>query len=580
MMTVPEGLLREIEPLIEQIMAEWQVPALGLAVVRKLEPILVEAFGLRDVEAGRPATTSTQFAVCSVTKSFTAAGLAMLVDERKLEWDKPVRTYMPEFRMHDPIATERLAIRDMLTHRSGLPRHDWVHMPGQLSRAQMLAALAYLEPSRDFRAAYQYQNLIYSAAGMLAERITGQSWEKFTRARLLEPLGMKDSAFSFADMQKAADFAWPYAMIEDDRRRAPLREIRAAPAGSITASIAAMANYLRFHLDLGNFAGRRLLSAASARLMQSPLMYCGRSEHAEIGDLHYGLGFEVFHYDGERIVQHGGGAMGWGSLMTMVPRRGVGTVILTNRSPSPVPHILAYTIIEKLCGLAQVPWLERMRKAKEAWRAQREQNREARSTARKPGTAPSHPLADYVGSYEHPAYGRVSIEIDGDRLVWHGLDCVRALHHRHFDIFEFPDRDTEDVDSWLAALTVSFAYDREGNIDRLAVPLEPLVADIVFRRVPDGASFDRSFLDACAGTYRSGTLEHVVALDADGQLTLSPAGQRTYCLEPYRGTTFALQELQGFRVEFRRNPSGVVDAIIFHQPNGTFIAKRVEEPAA
>src|SRR6266481_2068890 len=118
----------------------------------------------------------------SVTKSFTAAGLAMLVDERKLEWDKPVRTYMPEFRMHDPIATERLAIRDMLTHRSGLPRHDWVHMPGQLSRAQMLAALAYLEPSRDFRAAYQYQNLIYSAAGMLAERITGQSWEKFTRA--------------------------------------------------------------------------------------------------------------------------------------------------------------------------------------------------------------------------------------------------------------------------------------------------------------------------------------------------------------------------------------------------------------
>src|SRR5205823_3985738 len=227
---------------------------------------------------------------------------AMLVDERKLEWDKPVRTYMPEFRMHDPIATERLAVIDMLTHRSGLPRHDWVHLPGQLSRAQMLAALTHLEPSRDFRTAYQYQNLLYNAAGMLAERITGQSWEEFTRGRLLEPLGMKDTAFCFADMQKAADFAWPYAIVEEERRRAPLREIRAAPAASITASIAAMANYLRFHLELGNFAGRALLSAASAQLMQSPLMYYGRSEHEEIGDLHYGLGFEISRYGGERIV--------------------------------------------------------------------------------------------------------------------------------------------------------------------------------------------------------------------------------------------------------------------------------------
>jgi CubicO group peptidase (beta-lactamase class C family) len=575
-MTTPEALLGEIKPLIEQIMAEWQVPGLGLAVVRGQRPILIEAFGFRDVEAGQPATTSTHFAICSLTKSFTAAGLAMLVAERKLEWDKPVRTYMPEFRMRDPIATERLAVIDMLTHRSGLPRHDWVHLPGQLSRAQMLAALAHLEPSRDFRIAYQYQNLLYNAAGMLAERITGRSWEEFTRARLLEPLGMKDTAFCFADMLKAADFAWPYAIVEEERRRAPLREIRAAPAGSITASIAAMANYLRFHLELGNFAGRALLSAASAQLMQSPLMYCGRSEHEEIGDLHYGLGFEISQYGGERIVQHGGGAVGWGSLMTMVPKRGVGTVILTNRSPSPVPHILGYTIIERLCGLPQGPWLERMRKANEAGKSQREQNRQARSTARAPATTPSHPLPDYVGSYEHPAYGRVAIEIDGDRLAWRGLDCARTLHHRHFDIFEFPDCDTADIDSWLAALTVSFRYDREGNIDRLAVPLEPLVADIVFRRVPDSAPCDRSFLETCAGTYQSGMLKHVVALDADGQLTLSSVGQRTHCLGPYRGTTFALRELPGFRVEFRRDPSGIVEAIIFHQPNGTFIARRVE----
>jgi CubicO group peptidase (beta-lactamase class C family) len=189
--TLPDNL----DTLIREAMDDWQVPGLALAVTRDGEGDWVKAYGLRDVEAGLPVTVETQFILCSVTKSFTALGLAMLVDEARLDWTKPVRDYLPEFRLHDAVATERVTTIDLLCHHTGLPRHDWLWMPADISRTEMLAALRYLEPSKDIRAAYQYCNLGYVAAGMVAERISGQTWEDFTRDRIMKPLGMVHTGF-------------------------------------------------------------------------------------------------------------------------------------------------------------------------------------------------------------------------------------------------------------------------------------------------------------------------------------------------------------------------------------------------
>src|SRR5215472_6165543 len=149
----------ELERLITEAMDEWKIPGLAVAVVQNGEVALVRAYGLRDVEAGLKVTTDTQFLICSITKSFTATGLALLVDERRLDWKKPVRDYIPEFRLHDVVATDRVTVRDLLCHHSGLPRHDWVWLPGDLSSVQMLAAMRYLEPSDDIRTTFQYLNL-------------------------------------------------------------------------------------------------------------------------------------------------------------------------------------------------------------------------------------------------------------------------------------------------------------------------------------------------------------------------------------------------------------------------------------
>src|SRR5258707_8978295 len=180
----------DLDALIAEAMDEWKIPGLAIAVVQNGEVALLKAYGLRDVEAGLTVTTDTHFMIGSITKSFTSTGLAVLVDERRLDWKKPVRDYIPEFRLHDAVATDRITVRDLLCHHSGLPRHDWIWMPGDLSPAQMLAAMRYLEPCDDIRSTFQYLNLGYLVASMVTERVSSQSWTEFTPVRLTDQLHM------------------------------------------------------------------------------------------------------------------------------------------------------------------------------------------------------------------------------------------------------------------------------------------------------------------------------------------------------------------------------------------------------
>src|SRR5437868_10206877 len=149
----------ELDRLAVDVMADWNVPGAALAVVQDGKVVLAKAHGQRDVEANLPVTPATQFVIGSITKSFTATGVALLHNEGRLDWTKPVRDYIPEFRLNDPLASERVTVQDLLCHQSGLPRHDWVHLPGDRSAAELLGVMRYLVSSRDIRAAYQYNNL-------------------------------------------------------------------------------------------------------------------------------------------------------------------------------------------------------------------------------------------------------------------------------------------------------------------------------------------------------------------------------------------------------------------------------------
>ena len=225
-------LVRELDRLAVDAMADWKVPGAAVAVVQDGKVALASTYGQRDVEANLPVTNATQFVIGSITKSFTATGVALLHNDGRLDWTKPVRDYLPEFRLHDPVATERVTIRDLLSHQSGLPRHDWVHLPGDSAPAEMLGVMRHLELSRDIRSAYQYSNLCYNIAGLLIERVSGQSYEAFIRARLTDRLGMT-VGFTLDDLEASTNPARPYMMHEDVRLPAMRLPIRTTAAGAI-----------------------------------------------------------------------------------------------------------------------------------------------------------------------------------------------------------------------------------------------------------------------------------------------------------------------------------------------------------
>jgi CubicO group peptidase (beta-lactamase class C family) len=563
--------VRELDRLAADVMADWKVPGAALAVVQDGKVALAKAYGQRDVEANLPVTTATQFLICSITKSFTATGMALLHNEGRLDWTKPVRDYMPEFRLHDAVATERVTVRDLLCHQSGLPRHDWVHFPGDRMAAELLGLMRHLELSRDIRAAWQYNNLCYNVAGLLIERLSGQSYEAFTRARLTDKLGMTVS-FTLEDLEASADAAKAYMMHEDTRLPAMRLPIRTMAGGAINTSVADLASWMQLHLGKGEFDGERLLPAALIGELHAPRVYNTVPGFAEFGDAHYGLGFQSLSYRGDRIVSHGGGWPGWGTLMTLVPDFGIGVAVFTNRSPSEVPQTLTWYVIDRLRGRDPIEWRERFRKRREEMIAQTEVDKKAREKAQHPNTRPGHDLAAYAGDYENPAYGMMSIKEQGGALHWSWRGMFATMGHRHFETFELPEVPDRLLPDRLA---ITFLTDREGDIVSLSAPLEPMVKDIVFMRLAAGDCTDAAFRARCVGSFKGGPTTHRVTLDAEGQLVLRPDHQPAYRLAPQQGRRFRIVELEGFVVEFRGEGT-VVDELTFHQPNGTFVAKRVE----
>lgn len=569
------AFIPEFERLIAEAMHEWKVPGLAVAVVQNGEVAFVKAYGLRDVEAGLKVTTDTQFQLMSVAKSFTATGLALLVDERRMDWKKPVRDYIPEFRLHDAVATDRITVRDLLCHHSGLPRHDWIWLPGDLSPAQMLAAMRYLEPNEDIRSVFQYCNLGYLVASMVAERVSGQSWSEFIRARLTDRLHM-DVTFTVEELAAAADAAVPYAMEGDTRLRQKFWPVSATAAGGMSTSIASFANWLRVHLGKGEFDGRRLLSPSLMQELQKPRVHVGASEFAEYSDVHYGLGLRSHRYRGERVVWHGGGWTGTNTLMMMLPDRGVGVAVLANNGMVPqfAPHTFANYVFDRVCGKEPIPWLDRFREWRRKFVAQQDVDRQAGKATPRPDTQPGRDLANYAGDYEHPGYGRITITHTEAKLHWAFRGMSEPLAYRHHDTFELSEAPDSPGRLLPGRLAISFSADRDGNIASLAVPFEPLVKDIVFTRIPGGDCTDPAFRQHCTGTFSYGVTAVVVGQDNDGQLTLKFGSQSAYRLRPYQGRIFVSDEFERFRVEFHLGPDGDVDELLFHQPNGTFVARR------
>ena len=500
--------LRGLDDFVARVMKEWQVPGLALGVIQDGKPVLLKGYGYRDVEKRLPVTPRTLMAIGSNTKSFTVVLMGMLADSGKLEWDKPVRTYLPDFQLYDDFATREMTPRDLVTHRSGLPRHDGLWYGRSFTREELYRRLKYLEPSASFRSRWQYQNLMFLTAGYLVERRTGRSWDDLIRERVFAPLEMTRSNTSVRDLPAADDAALGYVWRDCPAEKAagmvgtagaagaaapsstecglvqvPYRNIDAVgPAGSINSDVEEMLHYIQFHIDSGRYNGRAILSKENASLMETPQMLVGDQEiwPDELGVATYGLGLSVTSYRGRKLVQHGGGIDGFISQMSWLPRERIGIMVVTNMSgTNPVPNIVTRNVIDRLLGLAPIDWVARTEKQLQDAKAKRIKQRTDHAAERQPNTSPSHPLSAYGGTYEHPAYGRLSVQADGAALSLSFDGFNVPLKHFHYDVFEIDD----PMDALPLSGRVTFLMDSKGNIDRMAVPFEPSVKDIEFTRV-------------------------------------------------------------------------------------------------
>ena len=562
--------LKGLDEFVEMRMKEWNVPGVAIAVVRDSQVVLTKGYGWANVEGKQRVDAGTLFAIGSSSKAFTATGVMQLVDEGKVDLDEPVITYVPDFKLYNDELTKNLTVRDLLCHRSGLPRHDVAWYGSGSTREELIAKMAYLEPNAQLRETWQYQNFMFMAAGYLIEQVTGQSWEAYTQKHLFDPLQMSNSNFSVIDLQKTANRAWPYQEEEGEVKVMEYRNIDAiGPAGSINSNATEMANWLILQLNEGRFQGKQVISGTSLHETHKPQMVMpGDMTTDEIFYSSYGLGWMITSYRGHLRVEHGGNIDGFSASVCVMPRDGIGIVVLTNMNGTALTGVIRNYIVDKMLDLEVHDWntelLEQRNKAREASLLATE---EEEDLARVNGTAPSHAPADYVGLYRHPGYGQIEVRQKDDGSLEIGLNELgfSDLVHYHYDVFK--------VESAFGQLKFQFAYDLRGKISQLSSRLEPsLDAPIVFEKLAPELALSIEALKIYEGDYEVMGVTAEVRLH-DDVLELTVPGQPTYTLVATKEHEFDLKDIEGYSVVFGLE-DGAVTSMSFIQPNGTFKATK------
>lgn len=559
--------LDKFEAYIEDERARFEVQGVAVAVIHGDEELLNSGFGFADAESHRKMTAETVLAIGSSTKAFTVTALGTLVDEGLLDWDKPVREYLPGFRMHDPVATEHLTARDMMGHRSGLPRHDFLwYGNNDLTRAQVVEKLRHLEPSKSFRELWQYNNLMYITGGHLIEVLSGETWEQRVQRCIFDKLGMVNSTFTFEAARASGNLATPYAKLDDKVVPIPHRDLDlAGPAGSINATVGDLARWLECNVNGGTRAGVQVVTEPTLKQIHTPTMVMpeGPQYFDETYSGGYAMGWFLQNYRGTKVVHHGGNIDGFTALVTFAPKEKIGVAVLANMNGTSLPMVLAYRAFDELLGLDPLPWGERYHTLLQTMQGGAKQAKEIRKS-KAAEASPSHRLTDYVGEYTHGGYPpiKIALSADGKELVpyYNGLDLTMA--HVHYDVWEITYV-TFDAD-----FQVSFLTGADGEIDSLRIKLEAAIAPIEFKRQADRSLADPAKLAAFEGSYALGPMVVKVEL-RETELQASMAGQPPGKLLPHKERTFKIEGGADTTVEFEVDDSGkAVRAII--QPAGVF----------
>jgi CubicO group peptidase (beta-lactamase class C family) len=573
----------DYDQYIQNAMQSWSCPGLALAVVRGDDVIYQRAFGLRDVEGQLPMTDDARFPMASITKAFTAMSLALLVDEGKLEWDKPVREYMPEFILDDMYATRHVTVRDMMCHRTGLPRHDFAASRLDISRAELVKRMKHLKFSATFRERFQYNNLMYYVLPYLVEKIAGEKWEDFMQRRVFAPLKMTASNFTPESPVAGQFTAQGYRVDYDDEGKAkgvvhmPFgrhTEVSPGGAGALFSTLADMIQWMKVHVNEGRAGDVRLVSPGNLKQMHLPHIVTGGGGiyEALMGTTisTYGLGWGIEPYRGHTLIQHSGGVEGHSLMIGFVPQEKTGVVALTNVAMMPLASVLLYESLDRALGLPGQDWNTKFHGVYDPMIVGMATSKQTTAQEKVENAPPTHPLEAYAGKYKADGYPDIAVRLDGDglQLCLEGSLDWSPLRHYHYDVFEW------DITIFDTRTKLRFLTNDIGEIDSVSIPLEPFVDNIVFTRKP--LDLGEDILAALVGEYDTPIDGFAFTVTArEGKVYFANSDSHAWEITAYKLT----DDVVGFKSDGSRRydfvrENGVISRITLIWPDTTIEARR------
>lgn len=575
-----EGLDSELNTVLES----WNAAGFAVAVVEKDKIIYSKGFGYRDYENKLPVTPNTLFAIGSSSKAFTSGLLGILREEGKLSFDDSPIKHIPELRFYNNEMNNLITIKDIMTHRTGLPRHDlsWYFFTTQ-SRDSLMQRIQYQEPFTNVREQWYYNNFMFLTQGVIAEKVTGKTWEENLQEKFFDPLEMKTSNAVIDGLKKGKEASFGYELKNDSIiKKMDYYDIAAmGPAGSINSSVNEISNWLITWINGGKFKGEQILPESYVKEAMSPQMIMANSiPDKEFPDMHistYGYGWMVSSYKGHYRVEHGGNINGFSANVAFFPTDSIGIVVLANQNGSLIPGIVRNIISDRLLKVEKTDWNKIQKEKADEAKKQAEPGQAESKSIQKKGTKTSHLLAEFTGDYSHPGYGTVEVQFERDSLFAQTPYQKVWLKHFHYNIFSLVGMENGKVDTTtVSPMQFNFRINNMGEIASLSFKAEPTVDAIEFKRKPKEIAVNKETLEKYTGDYDLGgqAVKFYLKEGNENTLFLFVAGQPEYDLLAIGENKFALKVAEGYTIEFAEDENGNVKEAKFTQPNGVFVAKR------
>lgn len=570
---------KQLDKSLKALQEATNTVGFSVAIVKGDEVIYAKGFGYADLENKIKVDENTLFAIGSTSKAFTVGLLGIMEEEKSLKFTDSPQKYLPNLKFFNDELNSQITISDMISHRTGLPRHDfsWYLFPSD-SKDSLLTRIQFQEPFTGIREQWYYNNFMYLAQGLITEKLTGKSWEDNIKERFFEPLQMSTSNTSIAELQQQRNISKGYVLENFQTNKVtPYYNIAAiSPAGSINSSVSEMSNWLRVWLNEGKFNNKQILPKQYIQRAMNPLMLIGGGiADPKFPDQHlnsYGYAWFASSYKGHYRLEHGGNIDGFSANVAFFPTDKIGIVVLTNQDGSALPTLVRNAISDHVLGLKETDWLSYYKERLDQAKAQQKQAQESQASSQIANTTPSHSLVEYTGSYHHPGYGTFKVSYANDSL-WARFPREKMyLSHTHYDVFTpYFYRENKIDTASVLGFNVNFQTNDLGEIGAARLKLEPTLDPLSFIRTPQEAAVSVETLNSYTGTYLLSGTELKVTVK-DEKLRLFVPGQPEYTLIPTQENEFMIKELTGYKARFEEKEDKL--NLLLIQPNGTFTATK------